>query len=167
MSERKYFLIAEGSPVMAVIQACIEQQAAFYAAIKEVQGEYGATDVWSWENSRFAGLVFAGAPPEGWRRSPGKAYCVPSLKTKAGREIKKRLDRLPTAADGFEISRMLGGEEYTHWGDGMVYWSNFQVYGDKRILSVPVQCTVQPPGCVELKMSEYWQIVEEHKVQAA
>ena len=49
---------------------------------------------------------------------------------------------------------------YTVW-DGLVSWTVYEKLGDQYLLSVPTACKVSPPGCRELKMSEYWKLREE------
>lgn len=166
MSERKYFLVGAYSPAMQVIQKCIGEQRAFREWLELFKQEFGASDAYTYGNARFAGLVFQGDIPEGWRQKAGKPFCVPALKSKAGREIHRRLSTYPVGVDSWRFSSMLG-REYSPYADGHVYLSTYEKHGDQYILSIPAQCNVYPTGCTPLKMSEYWRIVEDAKAVAA
>jgi hypothetical protein len=109
---------------------------------------------------RLIGLVFPGAVPEGWRGESN--WAVPAARTRLGREIKKELEALPVGIGSWSFSDLLG-PAYTAYSGNQVLWTAFVRYGDKVILSIPSSCGIFPEGCTELRISEKWKIVEEHR----
>jgi hypothetical protein len=170
---RTYFSVGRASPVMKVIQEAIETERAHKKAVWAFADEFGAprihrTTNWS---IQLRGLLFDGEPPKGWRVNVRKKCATPDERTKAGREIAKRMRALPVGVSAATFSSMLDEvlplSSHTHWGDDTVSWSTFEQYGSKFVLSVPTACGISPPGCRELKMSEYWKIREGAEVLAA
>lgn len=164
MSERNYYLVDKDSPVMGVIEKAVGYQRAFHGFLESLKKEFGACDVMTYSHARLAGLVFDGEIPNGWRQKAGEKFCVPDARSKTGREIKKRT--YPIGVDAWRFSDMLG-RGYSPYAEGHVYLTTYERYGDTYVLSVPVQCEVEPEGCTLLKMSEYWRIVEDAKEKAA
>jgi hypothetical protein len=172
MSDRTYYLVLPNSPVLSVIAAANERHKAFRLACEAFAGEFGAKRWYttqSWD-MRFLGLAFEGEPAEGWRQNKRKVYSIPDSRTKLGKEIKKRMDALPRGVAAATFSNRLSEalpakHGYTHWGDGSVSWASFERIGDQYLLSVPTGCKADPPGCRELKTSEYWQLIESAKEQ--
>lgn len=168
MSERKYYLIDKESPVMGVIQKAIAIQNQFIEWMGTLKEEYGASNCLTYGGGRFAGLVFNGEAPAGWRKK--EDMWVPDKKLKAGREIAQRIAVGPKGMDPWRFGGMMGTElkaDCTPYSHGTIYFTLYEKHGDRFILSVPEIAQVDPPGCTLLKMSEYWRIVEEAKEQAA
>jgi hypothetical protein len=177
VSERIYYLVGDGSPVMEVIQQAISIEKRYHTAIRALQGEFPGCEVWvnSWHE--VTGIGFKGPVPAGWRKL--KTHWVPDRRTIAGKRVAARLDSLPKGVSAMRFSSMLSGEmyrrklisakhEFTHHGDGQISFSIFEKYGNSYVLSVPLGCKLPAmPGCTELKMSEYWQIKESVKEQGA
>ena len=168
MADRTYFRVSETSPVREVINAANEIHKQFHDACGAFAAEFGAKKWYTTQSWHvfMLGLVFEGKIPDGWRIKKNKAYATADTKTKAGKEIKKKLDELPHGVSGAWISDELNKkipnkpEGYSHWGAATVSWSSFELVGKLYILSVPSVCKASPPGCRELKMSEYWKIRE-------
>lgn len=171
MSDRIYYKVWANSPVMAVIQqaeAIIRRfRKAMDALEAEFAAEYPGSSVWVWNYCQFVGITFPGKLPPGWRQ--GREYAVPDMRIKAGRALAARLKDLPKGIEARKFSAMLSsalGEAYTAWNVDdrcTVMWTVYEHWGKNGyILSVPAACRVTPPGCRELKMSEYWKIREKH-----
>lgn len=165
ISERSYWLIRKSSPVMKVIGEALSQQRVFEKAMNAIKVEFDASDllVWKgWAGTTFSGLVFKGAAPDGWRKS--KACFKPDGRRKEGRELIKRFDALPRGIEPPAFSSMLTKAmdiDFTFWGDGGVSWTIYEHHGASYILSVPASLKITAiPGCVELKMSDYWKLRE-------
>ena len=167
MERRVYFRIDIDSPVMEVIKDAEAKQREFLASMDTLKREFGA-EVWTWENAQFCGLQFArGTPlPDGWRLTEKREYAIPNQRTKRGKELAKRFKDLPRGVDAWRFSLLLESKfeiDYTYHADRMLMFTVYEKYGETYVLSVPVGCLVTPPGCTELKMSEYWELVEEGK----
>ncbi|HWR52942.1 MAG TPA: hypothetical protein VN428_17660 [Bryobacteraceae bacterium] len=159
--QRTHFLVGEGSPVLTVIEQASERLQVFSDAVKNLKAEFGG-DVWSADNSQFLGIAFPGELPRGWRQS--RQYAVPDKRIKAGRELAKRFASFPVGVNARIFSGMLSRElkqEFEYFGGGVIAWTGCEKYGDTYILSVPAELPTKPPGCRELKMSEYWRIREQ------
>jgi hypothetical protein len=166
--ERIFYLVEPDSPVMNVIERAVEKQRAFQKALRAYQTEIGAKSIWTTNESRFAGAVFEDEPPAGWRRL--QKYCVPDKRTKAGKVVAVRVSSLPRGVDAWGFSNMLTAAlkaEYTHHASGYITWTVYEQYGKTYVLSVPLGLKCTPPGCRELKMSEYWQLREKEGAHAA
>jgi hypothetical protein len=154
-AERKYYLVPPESPVMAGINKAIQKKEDFRAAILAIQKEFGAKDAWT-RGARFDSLEFEGEPPEGWKKRKRETGCVPD-QTKAARAIRGRIKALPGGIDVWELSRLLG---CAHWADNHVYFPIPEKIGDQWILSVHKDLEKEPEGCVPIKVSEYYRLVE-------
>lgn len=173
MKERIYYRITPDSPVMAVIEEAQEKNRVFMRAAKELQVEFRGSRVriseaWSqW----VSGIQFEGEIPDGWRVRKGENFARPNKRTKAGRDAAERLKKLPHGVCAAAFTDMLEDAfktAYTHHGEGHIAWTAYEKYGDVYVLSVPLGCNVTPPpGCIELKMSEYWSLREKAKESAA
>jgi hypothetical protein len=172
---RAYWLVEPGSPVLEVITAALDKSRAFHKAVDDLAAEFGTDKSYTTTNwqVRFLGLAFDGTPPEGWRANKKKPYATPDTRTKLGREIAKRVNALPPGVAAATFSAMLndtlgpaetvtGNNSCISWGDDCsISWTGFEKIGSQYVLSVPAACKVSPPGCRELKMSEYWRLKEE------
>jgi hypothetical protein len=157
--DRTHFLISEDSHTMQVVLKHQAKFKEFAEAIEAFRKKHGAELALAYGNRSFAGLQFSGEIPKGWRKRQD-GTCVPDSRCREGREIKKEVIKLPSGFDPWTFSSELG-ESYLHFTDGHVYFSTFANCGGKYVLSVPAACRVEPEGCTELKMSEYWKIREE------
>jgi hypothetical protein len=131
--------------------------------------EFGA-DKYFGNSAGLQGLVFTpGKEPEGWEKVRGH-YDVykPTGKTKAGRELRRRLARLDVP-DALQFQRYVLGEKTDNpfrFMDGLsMYYMVFETIGEVTILKVPKtpqkdQWTPPDDQCIPLKTSEYWQIKE-------
>lgn len=158
---RSYWLVREGGSTAAVIADARKQMRDFNAAVNGLQKEIGASAILTYGHLRFAAAQFPGDPPTGWRKC-SEGY-TPDKRSKTGRAIQKRIDSIPGGVDAWELSSMLSkalGGDYTHWGNDVVSLSSFETWDEKSILSIPEKCSVTPPDCERLKMSEYWAIRE-------
>ncbi len=163
--ERMHYRVLPDSPVMEVIsQARCRASKARQAACLFAE-EYGATG-YAIVAERCVGLKFDGEPPAGWHKGKGKDYARPQARTKLGRELAAKLSELPPGVTGLMFTSMLSSALGGNWvvdDDHLMSWTMFEIYGAVHILSVPVGCKEVPPACQELKMSEYWKIVEDHE----
>jgi hypothetical protein len=157
-AERKYYLVPPESPVMAGINKAIKQKKDFSAAILAIEKEFGAKVAWL-KGSYFDSLEFEGEPPEGWKKRKRDAACIPD-QTKTGRAIRVRIKALPRGVDGLELSRILG---CSHWEHSHVYFPIPEKLGDQWILSVHRNLEKEPEGCIPIKVSEYYRMVESQK----
>lgn len=156
MSERIYYRVNEDSPVMAVIRDVRAIDDEFRKAAKGLQEEHPGCEVCTSGRQAFSGIKFPGKPPVGWRQ--GKEHAYPDRRTKAGREIAKRFESLPHGVDSWRFSGMLSkalGGQWEYWGDGHVYFPTLEKVGGEYVISVPAASKITPPGCTELRMSEY------------
>lgn len=163
MSQRVYYSVTAYSPVMAVIQRALNAMRQFHQAADALQKELGAKTLWTRGNVRVCGAVFPGDLPEGWRQGP--AYALPDKRSAAGKEWDRRLKSLPRGIDPMDFAAMMTtalNAEYAYHDveASRMCWTTFERYGEVYVLSVPAACRVNPPGCVELKMSEYWKLKE-------
>lgn len=156
--DRTYFLIGTDSSVMHVVQKHMKRHKEFQSAIEAFKVKHGADSLYTYGNTSIAGLRFDRELPKGWKRRQD-GMCVPDARCKLGKEIKLEMKELPHGFDHWTFSSDLG-ESYLHFGGGQVHFSTLGQFGDKYVLGVPAACRVNPEGCTELKMSEYWQIRE-------
>lgn len=163
MSDRVYWRIAKKSPVMKVITEALAIQNVFQKAMKTLKEEFKASGIMAIDNAAFSGLLFDEAPIPGmWRKVKGKF--VADYRTKAGRELRTRLESLPQGVDARRFSNMLGRAlklDFEYFADHCVMWTVYEHHGDAYVLSVPLGLGIKAiPGCKELKMSEYWKLRE-------
>jgi len=167
MADRIYFLVGADSPVLEVIDAALALDRVYQKAVWAFAREFGCEKIYvtqQWQ-VRLLGLAFEGDIPPGWRLNARKGYSTPDSRTKEGKEIGVRMKALPHGVSAQRFSSMLDEKigqpkkSYTHWEDG-VSWTVFEKHGSQYVLSVPAASKVSPPGCRELKMSEYWKIRE-------
>ena len=168
MSDRIYWLVEAESPVLAVIEEANRQHRAYWAAARAFAKEFGTNRCMEFSGWQvyLGGLVFDGEPPEGWRLKPGKKYCVPD-RTKVGRAIGERMRALPKDASFSDLmnSRLCPQKNrcdgYICFGPQTVSFTDFERIGESYVLSTPARCTLIPPGCKELKVSEYYKLRED------
>jgi hypothetical protein len=169
MSEHIYYLAGPGSPALAVINEAISIREARMEIVEAFRKEIGADHLYVRGDGSgyFVGVAFSDSgAPEGWRFNG--EYHVPNKRSKVGKAIARRLEQFPTGVDGFTFTSMLEsatGHAYMVWKDNTCAWATFGVFQDKVILSVPAG-TVPPEGCTELKVSEYYRIVEDAQAAA-
>jgi hypothetical protein len=165
MSTRTYFRVDAESPVMRVVEDAESRGAAFADHCRSFEREYPGVKVWTWDNARMSGLEFpeGGALPDGWRFSVKRGYAVPDQRTKDGRALKKRMDSV-VGVDAMTFSQMLSralSAQFECHVPGRIMWTVYERHGDAVVLSVPLACNPELPGCTELKMSEYWKLRED------
>jgi len=163
-TEHNYWVVDSISPVMAVINEGIRLRKEFREACRTLEQKYPGAKIWAAENSRVVGIEFSNGVPDGWRDGKRKQYAVPNKKTKLGEEIASQLAQLPKALDAWTFSQRLNRNlkgDYTHWADDHVYFSYPEKIGEAWVLCIPIGCKVEPPGCRQIKTSEYWRMKEE------
>jgi len=174
MKEFAPYLVDSTSPVMEIIKQTKDKISAMRVALVEFSEQFPGSHVYA-TNTQFRGIVFCGDIPEGWRLDKSGKFYVPNRNTKAGVTAQKAIDALPKGIDGLGFSYALdrafcrNNESFSCFAgqDAQSYlqWSGWEEHGDATILKVPLGATVSvPPGCTELKMSEYYAIVEKHAI---
>lgn len=160
--ERKYFL-AHGKSEQIVRDFFARRAAAFDAAnalANEVGGMAGAVSY------RMVGVVFDGDPPAGWTKrgeaSGGKPYYAPLRKSKAGKEIHRRMADVypPRAGDLHHEFVQDGGVLEQDGANVMISYISAEIVGESAILTVPASMDFSPPDALPLKTSEYWALKE-------
>ncbi len=160
MSERIYYSVHPHSAVMAVIQDTIATNRQALNVIDAFKVKQGGSAMYVSQPASFAGLAFEGDIPKGWRQDLHHPFCVPNLRTNAGKLVQAEIDLFPKGIDGlgfaYDLGEELGSPEaYVHFGGNVMAWAHYGVYGDTTVLAVPVCCKVVPPDCTELKISEF------------
>ena len=168
MSDTTHFLVPQDSPVMAVLNVQVAKRTACFEASSRLQTKYGATHTYFSPFGRVLGFALPdGAKlPEGWRWEPKfGGVIVPDKRSKVGKQAAQELKELPQSISGWSLGDDLTealGEEYVWRGDSRWLTPGYEKLGDTWVLTVPSKCRVSPPGCVELKMSEYYALKEVH-----
>lgn len=153
---------------MTVIRDAEQKHVAYKKAIWKFADDFGSKQIMTttaWQ-VHLLGLVFPEKPPDGWRLDQRKGYCVPALKSPEGRVIAERMKALPMGLSACKFSAMMDestkakGRSYSVWEGNGVSWTAFEKIGNRYVLSVPAACKISPPGCKELRMSEYWKLRE-------
>lgn len=162
MAERSYFL-AHGESETKVREFFEARRSAHQAAealAKEVGGK-GAAVGWS-----MAGVIFEANAPEGWTckgtTTDGIKYHMPLRRTKAGKELCKRISaiRVPDAK-ALHSQFSADGGHFASSGMGFaIHYISAEIAKGKAIISVPAGMDFTPPDTTPLKMSEYWAIKE-------
>jgi hypothetical protein len=166
MSDHTFYLVGPDAPALIVINEAIATRQTRADLLQAFKNEQGADHLYvQGERGEFYGVSFAEGTeiPAGWR--PGDRYYVPAKRTKAGKAIVQILEQIPHGVDSLGFTGMLERsttQTFTKWVGNSMFWAWFELHLDKVVLGVPNGSDV-PAGCTELKMSEYYQILEEAK----
>lgn len=170
MSDNKLYFKVTGGKVGDAISRFIKLRTEQLAARKAIQTEFAATGTYGNDHG-LVGLVFDQAP-EGWRAIKGEPTAYRPPLGKAGKEIKKRMGKLPFAGAREFQAMVLGKDDMFRFMSGLsIHWMTFEIVGPVQILIVPksskpavegAEVQWQPPDehCIPLKTSEYWAIKE-------
>lgn len=162
MSERSYFL-AHGESEAKVRDFFERRTTAIREANDLAKSVGGTCAVFS---SYVSGVMFDGNAPEGWTHkgytTDGGKYWMPLRKSKAGKELAKRLTaiRIPGAMDLHGALSSEGGYLAGSGTGFALHWISAEIAKGKAIISVPAGMDFTPPESTPLKMSEYWAIKE-------
>lgn len=160
--DRKYFL-AHGeseAKVRSFFEKRREANNVAEALAKEVGGKGAAV------GRTMVGVIFEGNAPDGWTSkgcvSDGTAYYSPLRRTKAGKDICKRMSaiRVPDASALHSEFTSEGGCLEPNGQGISICWISAEIAKGKAIISVPGGMDFVPSESTPLKMSEYWALKE-------
>ena len=151
MIERRFYIIRSGSPSFAIIQQCIKEIDAAWAArrdfLKKTFGKHAkGTEIIYWGGTRWGLVTKEGELPSPWRRKhsrDGVAYWGPDQRTKEGRAIAKEMK-----APRFIVKQAV------QIGDAIGVHVAF------------VDFTIVSPGFIPVRDAFIVQLVKGHKVPA-
>ncbi len=161
-----HYLVSPESPVMKVIEEAKAVVRAFREGVEAFRKELPeGSRVRGVEDCYVSGVNFPGGEhPYGWRYNSRRHCAVPNQRIKAGKLIQQRIDAIPRGLGAFEFERMLGrvlGRDCVYDDERHHWWScGFEKIGEDYVLSAPAALNLAPPGCTELRMSEYWRMRE-------
>lgn len=93
----RYFRVTTG-PLIEAGRALMQRRREAFVVIKAFCAEIGATDAHTYQSGNIAGFDFNIPPdPRVWASPTKSGVYRPRANTKAGRELKARVDALPTA----------------------------------------------------------------------
>ncbi len=157
--DRHRYYIAAGAE-LEIAKAFFDERAKVVESARAIEAKYGGRLM---QRGHFmVGMTFDGEPPKGWRRSMGKAYCVPDKRAAIGKEAAsdlksfRDLDAADLAARFADCPQSLQMDRGQH----RFPYVAAETFGEDVVLRVPEWLDWTPAESRQIKDSEYWAMRE-------